>query len=119
MCEGGSKLNCREITDILQRVMITNALRLTPTNVKGFSFLAKLGMHMTSYSNDTSEEGDTMDKYPKLTRNTDLHPKDSTFDKNQKKHKRKISIRDVENRFSAVSYDNEPDGNVRKFHKKF
>jgi hypothetical protein len=117
MCDGGSKLNCREISDILSRVMITNALRLTPISVKGFSFLAKLGMHMTSYKSDEYEEQDTLDeKYPKLNRIIDIHPKNSTF---EKKQKRKINIKDVETRFAASASSGESDGNVRKFHKKF
>ena len=118
MCDGGSKLDCREISDILHRVMITNALRLTPISVKGFSFLANLGMHMTSYSGEACKEDNYESaRYPKLTKRIDIHPKDSTFDRQQKKSKR-IIPGDVKKKIES-SPGHEPDGNVRKYHKKF
>ena len=116
MCEGGSKLHCREISDILQRVMITNALRVMPISVKGFSFLAALGRHMTSYSNDVPDEVEKQDQYPKLMINNTIIPQNSSFDKQQKKYKRKISMKNAGNRGTS---ENRTDGNVRKYHKKF
>ena len=122
MCQGGSKLNCREISDILSRVMLTNALRLAPFSVKGFSFLQNLGMHMTSYKSDKDGQEDSVnDKYPRLKKEItcDIEPRDSNFDKGHKKPKRKLVIKDRDKRHEAFPSTNEFDGNVRKFHKKF
>ena len=121
MCDGGSQLNCQEIADILSRVMVTNALRLTPTSVKGFSFLANLGMHMTSYKTDEHEDEDNFyQKYPKLNRRIglDINPKNSTFDLCRRKQKRKLIIKDVEPILGVIA-SGEQDGKVRKFHTKF
>ena len=96
--------------------MITNALRVMPISVKGFSFLAALGRHMTSYSNDVPDEVEKQDQYPKLMINNTIIPQNSSFDKQQKKYKRKISMKNAGNRGTS---ENRTDGNVRKYHKKF
>ena len=119
MCEGGSKLNCREISDILSRVSLTNALRLTPKSVKGFSFLARLGVHMTSYLNDEVQGGEDLDEeYPQLHGKRDIHPRDSPFDRKPSRPRRSnIIVNDK--MFPASASIVTFDGNVRKYHKKF
>ena len=94
MNDGGMKLNCTALRDILNRVMITNALRLVPVSVKGFSFLKCLKLHMTSYT-DKSEDGqDNKPSYPLVRKKVyDLivRPVDSEFDKKIRK-KRKLNF---------------------------
>ena len=117
MCEGGTKLNCREISDILSRIMITNALRLIPVSLKGFSFLANLGQHMTSYRNEKYEDENPdgyILNYPELHRylGLEIHPQNSVFDMEQRKYKRKQIM-------EPRILTGESDGSVRKFWKKF
>ena len=118
MNDGGMKLNCTALRDILNRVMITNALRLVPVSVKGFSFLKCLKLHMTSYT-DKSEDGqDNKPSYPLVRKKVyDLivRPVDSEFDKKRRK-KRKLNLRQKE---SDGNLPRSSEGNVRKFHKKF
>ena len=119
MCEGGSKLHCREISDILSRVMLTNALRLLPNSVKGFSFLAGLKIHMTSYKSDAFENDEDLDVvYPELHEKGDIHPKDSLFDKKRGKPRSK-QARKVDEMIPVSGSSVVFDGNVRKYHKRF
>ena len=119
MCEGGMKLDCKMITDILERVTITNALRLIPDSVKGFSFLAELKSHMTSYTAVAYSDPEKLVKYPKIFTNKECSfiPCDSNFDEKSLNKKRKMPS------FNKMSEANvnttSSDGAVRKFHKKF
>ena len=118
MSDGGMKLNCTVLSDILQRVTITNALRLIPIAVKGFSFLKYLKVHMTSYTEKDDENVALEPKYPNITPikpSKTVHPVDSEFDKMVGGKKRKISLTLKESQ-PALSAD---DGAVRKFHRKF
>ena len=119
MADGGRKLDCKQISGILERCMITSALRMTPESVKGFKFLSNMKVHMTSYKAEA--ENDELEKtkkveYPSLSmqRNV-IIPSDSFQDQQCPKRKRKM----------AVSYKSAGDVNigscdqVRKFHKNF
>ena len=120
MNDGGMKLNATVLTDILQRVMITNALRLLPVSVKGFSFLKCLKLHMTSYTDKNDDQKDpSKPKYPRITsklQNQSICPMDSQFDKKTGK-KRKISLREKDSSYPSLSGNS--GGAVRKFHRKF
>lgn len=119
MNDGGMKLNCSVVTDILERVMITNALRLIPVSVKGFSFLKCLKLHMTSYTEKSEEDEDISNPiYPSLTKEVVkkvITPVDSEFDKKSVK-KRKIVFREKKSDKTLVGSS---DGAVRKFFKTF
>jgi hypothetical protein len=115
MNDGGMKLNCSVVTDILERVMITNALR----SVKGFSFLKCLKLHMTSYTEKSEDDEDISNPiYPSLTKEVVkkvITPVDSEFDKKSVK-KRKIVFREKKSDKTLVGSS---DGAVRKFFKTF
>ena len=121
MCDGGMKLDCAMITDILSRVTLTNALRLVPNNVKGFSFLKHLKVHMTSYSVEANSELEQQqEKYPKLEVHRrsfcSFHPVDSNFDRpNSRKRKTLSDSKMVQMDVNCLITD----GEVRKHHKKF
>ena len=113
MNEGGFKLTCRVLQDILHRVMITNALRLLPDHVKGFSFLRHLNLHMSSYiCKQEMNLGEY--SYPQVKiggkYSNVIHPVDSEFDKQKKKRKTPPA------RIREVIADT---GSVRKYFKKF
>jgi hypothetical protein len=119
MNDGGMKLNSTALSDILQRVMITNALRMIPVSVKGFSFIKCLKLHMTSYTEKSEDDADqNKPNYPSITckvNNQTVCPMDSEFDQKTGK-KRKISLIQKDN-YTTLSGNNQ--GAVRKFHKKF
>ena len=114
MTDGCSKLNVRQLQDVLQRVALSNALRLLPFKVRGFLFLGKLKMHMKSYEPDDFEEVPSSEVYPKLRlSNGTVKPQNSCFDKlvsKKKRHFKEKAGSEVESTF---------DGNVRKYHSKF
>ena len=117
MNDGGSKLTCSVIQDILHRVMITNALRMLPNHVKGFSFLGQLNLHMSSYSDKQDEVMDSiLEVYPRLkVKDKALNkiiPVDSNFDQQRSTRKRRAL------RMKHVVMDSGT-GAVRKFSKKF
>ena len=116
LADGGSKLNCKQIGEILSRVMMTNALRMIPVKKKGFHFLTKLNVHMKSYSVPEEEEESTtvLLKYPSLHLNrTVISPLNSPFDIQPLKITRSsISSRKGKDIGSF-------DGNARKFFKTF
>ena len=117
MCDGGVKICCKEILQILRRVMITNSLRLTPVSIKGFKFLTNLKLHMTSYSGD-DDDYEVFSDYPILSEYSGgaIIPKNSNFDLHGRK--RKNTLRDTE--FQAKSSRNQMfEGEVRRFVKKF
>ena len=120
MNEGGMKLNCDVISDILERVMITNALKLIPISVKGFSFLKFLKLHMTSYTekSDDNKPGVCKPLYPSIScwdQKRTLEPLDSEFDRKVgKKRKFSFTLKETQPLPSGSS-----DGAVRKFHRKF
>ena len=115
LADGGVKLNCRHIGEILSRVMLTNAIRMVPVQKKGFLFLSKLGVHMKSYSVPEDDiEVVAVLKYPTLTLNrTVLTPVNSPFD--MKKSKRKLNILSVGKEGTIGSSD----GHARKYTKTF
>ena len=115
LADGGTKLNCRQICNILSRVMLTNALRMIPVQKKGFHFLTKLSVHMKSYSvPEEEDETPTMQQYPSLKQNrTFICPLDSPFDSHRSKRK-------ISNLLGSKGEDiGSSDGNVRKHWKKF
>ena len=117
LADGGTKLNCRQISNVLSRVMLTNALRMVPAKKKGFHFLTKLGVHMKSYTVPETEddrETPTLSRYPSIKQNrTEISPIDSPFDRNQLKRKL-FNISKSKGEHVGTS-----DGNVRKFFKRF
>ena len=117
LADGGTKLNCRQISNVLSRVMLTNALRMVPAKKKGFHFLTKLGVHMKSYTvPETEDDGETptLSRYPSIKQNrTEISPIDSPFDRNQLKRKL-FNISKSKGEHVGTS-----DGNVRKFFKRF
>ena len=119
LCDGGMKLDCSMISDILSRVTITNALRLVPDDVKGFSFLKHLKVHMKSYSvEDNSELQQQQKRYPKLEAHSvcSFHPADSNFDRpNSRKRKTLSDSKMVQMDVNCLITE----GEVRKHHKKF
>ena len=117
MNDGGRKLSCRVLSDLIQRVMITNSLRLIPISVKGFSFLGELKQHMTSYNSYSDEDEGYLEaiSYPIISKWKDIIlPRNSPFDIDKKK-KRKIYLPDKDTTGSCVSSNS----NVRKFTRKF
>ena len=119
MSDGGMKLNCTVLSDILERVAITNALsRLLPVRVKGFSFLKHLSLHMKSYS-DKEDEGNMIrnSRYPSIfgmRLKKMVESVDSEFD-TKVGTKRKVSMHPRESQPTKSGND----GNVRKFHRNF
>ena len=114
LADGGTKLNCRQIGNVLSRVMLTSALRLVPIQKKGFHFLTKLSVHMKSYAAPDEDEGQQLRQYPTLKQNrTEISPIDSPFDRKHLKRK----IRD--HLFRKGEDVGSADGNVRKFFNKF
>ena len=112
--EGCSKLNVRQLNDVLQRVCLSNALRLLPYKVRGFEFLGKLKMFMKSYSPDDYEAKSSENSYPELSvSNGTVLLRDSLFDNTSFKKKKKLK------ELSGCRSESDFDGNVRKFHKKF
>ena len=102
----------RQLQDVLQRVTISNALRLLPLKVRGFKFLQGLKMHMKSYNPDDHEVG-TREKlsYPKLKLSSGIvQPQNSSFDRFSKKRKRK---------FTDFAQESSHGDDVRIFHEKF
>ena len=113
LADGGTKLNCRQITSVLSRVMLTNALRMIPVKKKGFHFLTKLNVHMRSYSVPEEEIDTAIQQYPRLMQNrTLITPIDSPFDRQAMKRK----IIDLSK--SKAENIGSSDGNVRKYFKK-
>ena len=118
MADGGRKLDCRVISDILERSMISNALRMTSESVKGFKFLSKLKVHMTSYAATDSEEvKQTKLGYPNLTKQKNvLIPYDSPQDHHSSKRRRLFAIQKTDAVKEALTSSS---SNVRKYHRKF
>ena len=113
MTDGCSKLNVRQLQDVLQRVTLSNALRLLPFKVRGFLFLGKLKLHMKSYKPDDFEEVPSSEAYPKLRlSNGTVKPQNSCFDKSASKKKRQFKGK-------TGSEVDTFEGNVRKYHNKF
>ena len=116
MNDGGLKLNCDAVADILRRVTITNSLRLLPDSVKGFSFLRHLNVHMKSYLDTNDDDSGCSSNYPQLKSHHPARlvvvPLDSPFDAIKSK-KRKV----YQN--TRTTEANMFDGAVRKYHRKF
>ena len=118
LSDHGTKLDIRQVQDILSRVMLINALRLLPVSQKGFLFLTKLKVHMKSYralvEDDPAHEDQSL-QYPKRVEKKEnlLFPVDSYFDKFASKTKRKIPASIPEKQDTA------DDGHSRKYHRKF
>ena len=118
MADGGSKLDCRQIHDILERVMMCNALRMVPDSVKGFKFLTKMKVHMKSYEAETIDtEEQSESEYTSLfEQRSVISPLDAPQDIATKKRKRSTfkKLKDIDPLVVMTG-----DDNVRKFHKKF
>jgi hypothetical protein len=111
-------LDCRQIADILSRVMVINALRMLPVNIKGFHFLSKLHVHMKSYRAPIDEENPdqlSTPSYPKWIKSAlnEIYPTDSFFDKVGSKRKQKASLPGRSEEGVGT------DGHPRKYHKTF
>ena len=124
MCDGGMKLNCSMVGDILSRVALTNALRMIPDSVKGFSFLAHLKTHMKSYTAEKEDSNSKMStRYPKLLFNLECSfvPNDSNFDSQDSKKRKTLSANKMlKPYFDSRTFEgSSADGSVRKYHKKF
>ena len=121
MADGGRKLDCRQISDILERCMISNALRMTPESVKGFKFLSKMKVHMKSYRAEPEQDKDEASKkieYPSLTQQKHvIIPSDSVQDMQSLKRKRALSVPEKTESLGAVLRGSTSD--VRQYHKKF
>ena len=120
MADGGRKLDCRQISDILERCTIINALRMTPNIVKGFKFLSKMKVHMTSYEAEHEDDNGITNtlEYPSLTTQKRIVlPSNSVQDILSKKRKRLNSVPDK----PEMSYESMKNAtsNVRRFTKKF
>ena len=118
MADGGSKLDCRQIHDILERVMMCNALRMVPDSVKGFKFLTKMKVHMKSYEAESVDEEDSLKtEYTSLfIQRGVISPMNAPQDIPNKKRKRSSTKKLDETDALLVMAG---DSNVRKFHKKF
>ena len=116
MTDGCMKLNVRQLHDVLQRLTLSNALRLLPSKVRGFKFLGNLRRHMKSYSPDDVE--DTSDQkllYPSVFHSKCIvRSSNSCFDKIQLGKKRTFG----ESQPRLASEEKSFDGNVRKYFKK-
>ena len=125
MCGGGMKLDCREITDILSRVMITNALRLCPISKTGFSFLGKLESHMTSYKDQLESDftsSRSLRSYSDLKKDVGgrIIVQDSLFDEKQYKERKIHKYLKEQAQFKGCNKGQLMNGgNVRKYFKKF
>ena len=115
MTDGCTRLNVRQLHDVLQRLMLANALRLVPLKVRGFKFLGYLKRHMKSYRPDDSEDvSSTLKPYPLVFHSQKtISPRNSCFDSQEKKKRRQPT----ESR-AKIPHEGSFDGNVRKFHKK-
>ena len=112
MTDGCSKLNVRQLQDVLQRLTLSNALRLLPQKVRGFVFLGKLNMHMKSYKPDDFECKESEVSYPCVSASKGkIELKNSSFDIPTHKTRKLKPLR--------ASSQDDFDGNVRKWHKKF
>ena len=118
MADGGSKLHCRQIRDILERVMLCDALRMVPDMVKGFKFLTMMKTHMKSYAAEESDgQAEFETEYPSLfLQRSIISPMNAPQDKPSKK--RKKSSKNI-SKETNTTYYMPGDSNVRKFHKKF
>ena len=117
MADGGRKLDCRQISDILERCTISNALRMTPSSVKGFHFLSKMKVHMTSYEAEPEDEAGNANEieYPILTpQKRIVIPSNSLQDQQSRKRKRSNTFPGKVDSTKEVS-----SSNVRRFTKKF
>ena len=117
MTEGGSKLNCAQFREILKRLMLTNSTRLVPMELKGFTFLTKLGVHMKSYTANEVESCESLRfTYPTLKANSVVVKlNNSPFDEYSSKRKT------VHGTISGLK-DKDVEGsdvNPRKFIKRF
>ena len=117
MTEGGSKLNCAQFREILKRLMLTNSTRLVPMELKGFTFLTKLGVHMKSYTANEVESCESLRfTYPTLNANSVVVKlNNSPFDEYSSKRKT------VHGTISGLK-DKDVEGsdvNPRKFIKRF
>ena len=112
MTDGCSKLNVRQLQDVLQRLTLSNALRLLPMKVRGFEFLGKLDTHMKSYKPDNFESRASELSYPSLsTSKGTANLKNSLFDIPVQKTKNPKRLRTT----SPDSFD----GRIRQYHYKF
>ena len=116
LADHGTRLDTRQIADILSRVMLINALRMLPIAQKGFLFLTKLKVHMKSYRASIDEDSthrESNSSYPKRGERVGnkIYPTDSYFDKLTSKRKLPVSIRERS--------DVGTDGQYRKYHRKF
>ena len=117
MMDGCGKLDVRQLKDILKRLTLTNALRLTPQAVRGFKFLNQLRQHMKSYKPDDFDDSElVIDRnYPALKAiNRDIHPSNALFDIPKKKKKKRILF-DSERQ----PHIDDAGDKVRKFTRKF
>ena len=111
LTEGSTRLNVRQLEDVLHRVTITSSLRLLPLKIRGFQFLGHLKRHMKSYSPDDTEVESGVNVYPKVRSSVGVvKPQDSSFDIPTKKTKRK---------FSDFARESSHGEDVRRFHGKF
>ena len=111
MTDGSSRLNVRQLQDVLQRLCLTSALRLLPHKMRGFEFLGKLNVHMKSYKPDDFEVDNATASYPCLnTSQGTVSLKNSSFDVPSVSRKKSKLLRE----HSTDDFD----GNVRKYHKK-
>ena len=115
MTDGCSRLNVRQLHDVLHRLMLANALRLVPLKVRGFKFLGYLRRHMKSYRPDDSEDAlSTLISYPHAFHSHgSVTSSNSYFDCEKRKYKRRHLVEP-----RAIPHERTFDGNVRKFHKK-
>jgi hypothetical protein len=118
LADHGTKLDSRQVADILSRVMLINALRMLPFPQKGFLFLTKLKVHMKSYRallEEDNTHADEPSKYPKRVETVGnlIFPLDSYFDKISSKTKRKLPTSFPERTKTGE------DGHYRKYHRKF
>ena len=113
MADGGNKLQTRQLGDILSRVMLCNALRMTPYSVKGFKFLSMMKVHMTSYTAEETESFSESDlQYPDVfPRRLMIIPVNSFQDYPRRKRRPTL-------KFNPSVLESES-GQVRKFVKKF
>ena len=116
LSDHGTKLDSRQVADILSRVMLINAMRMLPVSQKGFCFLTKLKVHMKSYRapiESVNSERETHSNYPSRVypAGSVVHPRDSYFDKVGSKRKLPASLRERS--------DVGTDGHYRKHHRPF
>ena len=113
MADGGNKLQTRQLGDILSRVMLCNALRMTPYSVKGFKFLSMMKVHMTSYTAEETERFNESDlQYPDVFHRRLMIIPVNSFQDYPRRKRRPIL------KFNPSVLESES-GQVRKFVKKF